>query len=232
MHRSSVVFASIVLGSALAAGQISAPSSVPQQTSPQNAQMAPMAYSNSQSLDQLLQTAQSTVLNLQKVRIDKWKTDDRYKDQARGNSESLQRNLTAALPTLVQQVRVNPNSLAASVKLYRNLNALYDVLESFTESTGAFGSKEDYNALARDTGNLENVRRNIADQLEQQAAALDGQVSRLTAQVQSQQQQAATAPVPTHVVVDDNAAVSKKPATKKKPVPKPAPKPAATPQAQ
>jgi len=229
MHKSIVLFASVVLGSAVGAAQISAPSSVPQQTSPQNAQMAPMAYSNSQSLDQLLQTAQTTVLDLQKVRVDKWKTDDRYKDQARGNSESLQRNLTAALPTLVEQVRSNPNSLAAAVKLYRNLNAVYDVLESFTESAGAFGSKEDYNALGRDTGNLENVRRNIADQLEQQAAALDSQLSRLVAQVQSQQQQAAAAPVPKHVVVDDNAtAAAKKPAAKKKPVPKPA----STPQTQ
>jgi hypothetical protein len=231
MHKLTVIVASVILGSTMGAAQISAPSSVPQQSSPQNGQMAPMAYSNSQSMDELLQTAQSTVLDLQRVRVDKWKTEERYKDQARTNSESLQRNLTAALPTLVQQVRANPSSLAASVKLYRNLNAVYDVLESFTESAGAFGSKEDYNALARDTGNLENVRRNVADQLEQQAAALDSQVSRLTAQVQSQQQQAAAAPVPKHVVVDDNASsTTKKPAAKKKSAAKPTATPTATPQ--
>lgn len=223
MPRSSVIFASVVLGIVPLFAQISAPSSDPSipQQSTQAAQMPAMAYgTSSQSLDQLLRTAQDTVANLQRVRVDKWKTDSRYKDQARSNSDSLQRNLTSALPTLVQAVRANPNSLAASVKLYRNLNAVYDVLESFSESTGAFGSKDDYTALARDTADLENIRRNMADQLEQMAAAQDAQVARLNAQIQAQQQAAAAAP-PKRVVVDDNAP-AKKPTAKKKTSTKPA----------
>ena len=57
---------------------------------------------------------------------------------------------------------------------------------AFTESAGAFGSKEDYNALARDTADLDNIRRNLADQLEQMASLQDAQVARLTAQLKSQ----------------------------------------------
>ena len=188
--------------------------------------MAPTSFGTSQSLDQLLQVSQNTVMNLGRVRVDKWKTDDRFKDQAKANAESLQRNLTAALPTLIQGVRANPNSMAASVKLYRNLNAVYDVLESFSESTGAFGSKDDYNALARDTANLDNIRRNIADQVEQMATAQDAQLARLNQQIQAQQQQAAAAP-PKRVVVDDNAPAKKSSTSAKK---KTASKPAANPQ--
>ena len=172
-----------------------------------------------------MQVSQDTVISLGRVRVDKWKTDDRLKSEAKANAESLQRNLTAALPTLVQAVRANPNSLAASVKLYRNLNAVYDVLESFSESTGAFGSKDDYNALAHDTSNLDNIRRNIADQVEQMATAQDAQLARLNQQIQAQQQQAAAAP-PKKVIVDDNAP-AKKATTKKKTS---ATKPAANPQ--
>jgi hypothetical protein len=217
MRKSIFIVALLVLSSSLSFAQITAPNgSVTQQSGQQPAQMAPMGYGASQSLSQLEQMAQETLGDLSHVRIEKWKVDARDKDQAQSNSESLRRNLTAALPTLIQNVRANPSSLAANVKLYRNLNAVYDVLSSFTESTGAFGSKDDYNALARDTSNIDGIRRALADQLEQMAAAQDEQLNRLTAQIHAQQAQAAAAP-PKRVIVDDNAPTPKKPATKKKP---------------
>ena len=183
-----------------------------------------MAYNASQSVGQLEQVSRATVSDLGRVRVEKWKTDDRYKEQARTNAESLQRNLTGAVPTLIQQVRTNPSSLAANVKLYRNLNAVYDVLSSFSESVGAFGTKEDYSALARDTSDLDNIRRSLADQLEQMASVQDSQLARLTAQVRAQQAAAAAAPVPKRVVVDDNSASTTKKTTtaKKKAAAKPA----------
>jgi len=183
--------------------------------------MAQSGYGVSGLLGGLSQLSQSTVLDIARVRVDKWKTDDRNKDQARNNAESLQRNMQQALPTLIQQVRMNPASVAASLKLYRNLNALYDVLVGFTESAGAFGSKDDYNVLAHDISNLDNIRRNMADQLEQMAAAQDAQVARLTAQIHTQQQAASAESVPKRVIVDDNTP-AKKTATRKKAVKKPA----------
>lgn len=225
MRKAIVMFSFVCLAMFPAFAQISAPSSsVTQQAATPSAQMAPMSYATTQNLDQLLQISQATVADLSRVRVDKWKTDDRYKDQSKANSQSLQRNLTAALPTLVQQVRANPNSLAANLKLYRNLNAVYDVLSSFSESVGAFGSKDDYNLLARDTSNIDNVRRSLADQLEQMAANQDAQVARLTAQIQAAQQQAAAAAPPKKVVIDDNAPPAKKTTstTKKKTTSKPA----------
>jgi len=229
MRKLFVTFASLILCCASLLAQISAPSSDPSsvtQQSAQPAQMSPTPYGTSQSLDQLMQVSQDTVMNLGRVRVDKWKTDDRFKNQAKANSESLQRNLTAAMPTLIQAVRTNPNSIAAAVKLYRNLNAVYDVLESFSESTGAFGSKDDYNALARDTANLDNIRRSLADQLEQMATAHDAQRIANEVAAQAQQQQAAAAP-PKRVIVDDNAPAKKSTTTKKKTT---TTKPAANPQ--
>ncbi len=198
-----------------AAAQVAAPNNAPDPNA--GSQAAPMPLGVSQSLGQLDQVSRSAVLNLGRLRVDKWKVDSRDKDQARNNIESLQRNLTSALPSLMQNVRNNPGSLAASVKLYRNLNALYDVMSSITESVGAFGSKDDYNALANDTANLDSVRRTVADDLESMAANSDNQVSRLAAQLRSQQQSAAAASAPPkHVIVDDNAPAKKKPAAKKK----------------
>jgi hypothetical protein len=184
----------------------------------------------SQQLGQLDQAARQTVLDLGRVRVDKWKTDGNTKDQARANIDSLQKNLTNAVPTLTQQVQANPASVAAALKLYRNLNVVYDVLASVTESAGAFGSKDDYQALASDISNLDQIRRGIADQLEVMAANQDSAYAQLLNQVRLQQQQAAaaaTAP-PKKVIVDDNEP-EKKPKKKKAPPVKSAPAKSAEP---
>ncbi len=230
MSKPKIILASLLLTTSFASAQMTAPAgSIPQPAvSNTNAQMTtPTPYGLTQSLGDLEQTAQGTVRDLERTRVDRWKVDGRDKDQARSNVESLQRNLTSALPALIQQVRSNPASLSAGVKLYRNLNAVYDVLASVSESAGAFGSKDDFNALARDTSNMDNVRHAIAEQLEQLATAQDAQLARLTNQVRTQQQAAATAAAapPKRVIVDDNPAPKKAPAKKK------AAKPAAAPPA-
>jgi hypothetical protein len=216
----------LLLTASLTIAQVAAPGPAPDPNAA--TQAAPMPLGITQSLPQLDQLSRSAVLNLGRLRVDKWKVDSRDKEQARNNIESVQRNMTSALPSLMQQVRTNPGSLAASLKLYRNLNVLYDVMASITESAGAFGSKDDYNALANDTANLDSVRRSVADDLEAMAANTDNQVSRLAAQLRAQQQAAAaTAAPPKHVIVDDNAPAKKKPAAKKKTA-SPSAKPAAS----
>lgn len=172
-----------------------------------------------QPLAQLDQTARQTVMDLGRVRVDKWKTDKPVKEQAQGNVDSLQKNLTAALPALMQQVQANPASVGAAVKLYRNLNVVYDVLSNVAESTGAFGSKEDYQALAGDVGNLDTIRRQVADQLEVMASSQDAAYARLENQARAQQAAAAVAAnPPKKVIVDDTQPASK--AAKKKSTPK------------
>ena len=74
--------------------------------------------------------------------------DSSTKHQASENIGSIQRNVTAALPALIAAVHTAPQSLAANFKLYRNLNALYDVVASVSESAGAFGKREEYDLMA------------------------------------------------------------------------------------
>ncbi len=160
---------------------------------------------------------ENTRVDLARLRIEKWKTDGNTKRQAEANSESVQRNLTAALPTIVQQVRANPGSVGATFKLYRNLNALYDVMSSLTETAGAFGSKEEFQALSNDTAALDTLRRSYADQVERMATARDNEVAALQARAQHGSAAASTAP-PKKIVIDDNEPVKKspkKPAKKK-----------------
>ena len=114
----------------------------------QPAAPAPVSYSSVNQLNTLLgqlqQTSQALQATLSKMRVDKWKTDNNNKRQAQANVESIQRNLQSALPEMVTQLQAEPKIHGATFKLYRNLDALYDVLVSVTESAGAFGSKDDF----------------------------------------------------------------------------------------
>src|SRR4029077_17161641 len=111
----------------------------------QPAPQGPVSYSSVTQLNgmlsQLEQASQATQVDLAKLRIEKWKVDSESKRQTQGNVESVQRNLQAALPEMIAELKASPESLTATFKLYRNLDALYNVFGSVAESTGAFGSK-------------------------------------------------------------------------------------------
>jgi hypothetical protein len=176
--------------------------------------IVPAAAQVATTLPQLQRTVENARVDLARVRVDKWKTDSAVKQQAATNIESLQRNLTGALPTLVAAAQQNPSSLNASFKLYRNLNALYDVMSNVTESAGAFGAKDEYAALAQDLNNLDTARRALADAMESVTAQRDADFARIQ-QTARQAAQAAAAVPPKKIVIDDNE-LAKKTTTKKK----------------
>lgn len=158
---------------------------------------------------QIEQTGQTTVQAIGDLRIRKWKADSEYKDLSQHNAESLQRNLTSALPVLTGAVRTAPQDLGAAFKLYRNVNALYDVLKSLTESAGAFGPKEDFQALGQSAMQLEQERMTLADYLEAMAQQQTAELKKLRAHA------ATPVPAPKKIIVDNEP--EKKPAKKKKP---------------
>ena len=169
----------------------------------QPAAQGPVSYSSVNQLNLLLSqlehASQAAQVDLAKLRIEKWKTDSDNKRQAQGNVESIQRNLQSALPELIAELKASPENLTSTFKIYRNLDALYDVFESVAESAGAFGSKDEFQSL------------------ETLAGAKELEVTRLRAALQEAQASVASQP-PKKIVVDDTAP-AKKPA-KKKPVPK------------
>jgi hypothetical protein len=190
----------------------------------------PVSYSSVNQLNgmlsQLEQASQAAQLDLAKLRIEKWKIDSGSKHQTQGNVESVQRNLQSALPEMITELRASPENLAATFKLYRNLDALYNVFGSVTEATGAFGSKDEFQSLENDLGAFEKSRHAFADRMESLAGAKENEVTRLRAALQSAQA-AVKAEPPKKVVVDD-VTPAKKPVKKKVAKPNP-PAPAAAP---
>ena len=137
----------------------------------------------------------TTAAQLQAVRIDKWKTDSDQKQRAQANADSIVRNLTAALPSMISEVRAHPESFAANFKLYRNLSALYDVLLPLTESAGAFGPKGEYETLSSQLQRWDDIRRDYGDFMAQLAAQKDAAAA---APAQAKQP-------PKKIIIDDTA---------------------------
>lgn len=214
----------LVAGCALAAF---APAASAQTTSAPQVAPPPVAYASVNELNnilgQLRQTAQNIETDLGKARIEKWKTDSSTKRQTQGNVESIQRNLQSALPEIMAQLNNAPEDLGASFKLYRNLDALYDVFGSVVESAGAFGSKDEFQSLSNDISSLESVRRSLGERIQSLANAKEGELTRLRGQVKAMQ---TGPPAPPKKIIVDDTEPPKKPAKKKAAKPNPAPVPA------
>ena len=181
----------------------------------------PVAYASVSELNGILaevkQTAQNMQADLGRTRIERWKTDSSTKRQTQANVDSIQRNLQSALPDLLSQLSNSPEDLAASFKLYRNLDALYDVFGSVVESAGAFGSKDEFQSLSNDMNGLEASRRSFGERMQKLAGAKEEELARLRTQVKALT--AAPPPPPKKIVVDDREP-EKKPAKKKVTKPK------------
>jgi hypothetical protein len=192
---------------------------------------AAVSYTSVNELNGILanvkQTSASLQSDLDKTRIEKWKTDGTTKRQTQANVDSIRRNLESAMPEILTQVSNAPEDLAASFKLYRNLDALYDVFGSVVESAGAFGPKDEFQSLTNDMNGLESARRSLGERVQKLASAKEDELGRLRAQVKTLS--AAPPPPPKKVIIDDTQPAPKKPAKKKTTKPSTTTPPATTP---
>jgi hypothetical protein len=192
-----------------------------------SAQGGPVSYASVTQLNgmlsQLEETSKAAQSDLARLRIERWKADSAAKKQSLSDVDSIQRNLQNALPQMIGDLRNAPEDLAATFKLYRNLDALYDVMSGVVESAGAFGPKDDFQALSNDLSSFEGTRKQFAERMNTLAASKEQEIVRLREDLKTARAAIPAAP-PKKVVVDDTEP-EKKPPVKKKPVAK---KPAST----
>ena len=162
----------------------------------------------------LQQVSLTTTGDLGKLRIDKWKADGSEKQQMQRVTESLQRNITQAVPALISDLQAAPGSVSKAFKLYNNLTVVYEFLSSLSEAAGAYGKNEESDPLLNDASSLDQTRKKLSDYIDQSATALEAQVKKATP--------VKTAPAqntqgPKKIVIDDSTPVTTK--KKKKPSP-------------
>lgn len=175
-------------------------------------------------LDRLQTFATQAAQTVVGLHAEKWKASPEARSAAQANADSVQRNLTTALPGLIDGARANPEDVNAGFKLYRNVNALYEVFSTVTESARIFGQKGQYEALSGELQTLGSIRRKMGQSLEDLTASVETQRKELRAELKVEQEKVAaaeSAAAEAHKqVLLAQAELSKKPAAKKKATPK------------
>lgn len=151
--------------------------------------------------------------SLDATRPTKWKVKADEHDTDLRNFASIQKDMDQVLPGLLTTAQASPKSVASGLAVYRNLNALYDVMVRL-EQTAEIAGRDDLPGLQDALTRLETVRGDLAEKL----TALSAQQEAVVAHAQrvlAEQQAAAAAPK--HIVADDAAPAKKKTPAKNSP---------------
>ena len=166
---------------------------------------------------------------LANVNVLRWKAPADVKGTAQQDMDSILRDLNSTLPPLLDQAAASPGSLAATFAVYRNIDALYDVLLRVSQTAILSGAQNDAVGLQGALDNLQGARKQLGNSLTDLATAHDQELVKLRAA-------AAAAPpaekqtAPASKVIEDgppaSASTRRKKATKSAPATqKPAPAP-------
>jgi hypothetical protein len=206
-----------VSGSGAARAQ-AAPPPAPAQA-PAAVAPAPTSFSMN-NLRPALANVQTAITNLN---VAHWKAPNDIRATTQQDVNSMQRDLNTTLPTLMAQADAaaanGPVALSPAFAVFRNLDALYDVMLRVTETAGLAGSASDASSLEEARAGLEDGRAKLGTWLLQAIGTQDAQVAHAQAAVA--RPPAAPPPAPNKIVVDDGPDTTKP--RKKKPPTTPAP---------
>jgi hypothetical protein len=148
--------------------------------------------------------------------ISHWKAPSATRAATQQDVASMQRDLSATLPELLTQAEGASVALSPSFAVFRNLDALYDVLLRVTETAALAGPDSDASSLEEARAGLEDGRAKLGAWLLQSITAQDAQI----AHQQAPAARVAAAPAtPNKIVVNDGPEAAKP--RKKKPTPAP-----------
>lgn len=175
--KKALTTAAVLCLAAIAA--IAQPRSGPQEQQPveppQPAKAQPAQANINLIIEQLQRAVLSTNADLGKLRIERWKTDSDQKQQFQKMANSIQRNVTNAVPGLIENVETSHGSVSATFKLYHNMTIVYEYLSSLTDAAGAVGKREEYEPLANDAAALDTARQNLSTYIEQTASHIESE---------------------------------------------------------
>ena len=138
---------------------------------------APAAFSMAE-----LRTALANVQNaITAANVVRWKVPGDVRANTQQDVASMQRDLSSTLPGLMTTAEASSTTLAPTFAVFRNVDALYDVLLRVTETAGIGAPAADANSLEAARATLENGRAKLGAWLMQAIAAQDARVAEATA---------------------------------------------------
>ena len=113
--------------------------------------------------------------------LDKWKASPAVRTEADGNLRSVQRDLLSTLPPLLAGADAAPDSTAKTLAVYRNVEALYDVMLRLDAAGRLAAPSNQISALDQALASLGDARRALGDQVQANAEGQEARVIHLQA---------------------------------------------------
>jgi hypothetical protein len=155
------------------------------------------------------------------LNIARWKAPNEVRNAAQQNASSIQRDLANTLPSLLSQADASPGAVPQAFTVYRNIDALYDVLLRVNETASLAAPQNESDALYSALQKLESARRQLGDTIFNASQEREAQVVKLQAAVKAATAVQAPATPAKTAVVDDGPATTPPVKKKKKPAAKP-----------
>jgi hypothetical protein len=115
------------------------------------------------------------------TKTDRWKASSAVRDEAENNLRSIERDVQTTLPPLLAVADAATDSAAKTLPVYRNVEALYDVLLRLEAAGQLAAPRDQASALEQALADLNDGRRALGDQLQVDADGQERQVLRLQA---------------------------------------------------
>ncbi|MBT9332328.1 hypothetical protein [Paracidobacterium acidisoli] len=126
------------------------------------------------------------------------------KEAVQGDVSSIQNDLNATLPALISQADAAPGSVPEAFAVYRNVDALYDVLLRVTENANLMGAQDQATALQSALDGLKQARSGLGDSIVNHAKNQQAQLVQLRTAIAHAEAVSERKPEKT-IVVDDGA---------------------------
>jgi hypothetical protein len=149
--------------------------------------------------------------------ISKWKAPGPVRSAAQENVGSIQRDITGTLPGLLDQANAAPESLGPAFAVYRNVDALYDVLLRLSGTADLAAPDNEALSLQTTLVNLSGARKQLGEAIMQTATDREAELTRLRAAATQAAAVQAQQAAPAKTVVDDGPAAAAPKKKKKKP---------------
>ena len=152
--------------------------------------------------------------------ISRWKAPGEVRSATQQNADSIQRDLNGTLPGLLSSADAAPGSVSAVFPVYRNIDALYDVLLRVSQTADLAAPQNEVSSIMSALSKLESARADLGNAIVNASKNNEAEVEKLRASIQQAAARAQAAPPPTTTVVNDGPAKTtsttkrkKKPAT-------------------
>jgi hypothetical protein len=152
------------------------------------------------------------------LNIARWKAPNEVRAATQQNADSIQRDLSGTLPGLLATADAAPASVSAVFPVYRNIDALYDVLLRVWQTANLAAPQNEATNVTGALNKLESARTDLGNAILTASKDSEAEVVKLRADAQkaAAAAQAAAATPPKTTVVNDGPAKTTSTAKRKK----------------